>query len=176
MLPGFYSSVIINSAAFLGAPHSDPSSSSCRTSHPCRQGAADCGSEKTFPTHTSTAPSQHYSALNSSQTAAQNSKQELEQHFIHFLYPLVLYLSESKTKTSPKGFHPQTPQWKLRALSHCFRLTVSSNSGRNRGRIHHWALQGMVNLLETESLWAETHKISSATQNCRSRCVTNVNR
>lgn len=92
-----------------------------------------------------------------------------------FLYPLVLYFSEStpasRQKACPKGFHPQTPQQKLRALSHCFRLTVSSDIGRNRGRIHHWALQGMVNLLETGSVWAETHKISSVTQNCRSRCV-----
>lgn len=73
-----------------------------------------CGSEKAFPIphpHC-TAPSQHYSALNSSQAAAQNSTQELEQHFIIFLYPLVLYLSEStqasrQKKNPPRVFSPK---------------------------------------------------------------------
>lgn len=102
---------------------------------PAAPAGRDCasGKGKAFPTpqHHCAASSQPESALNPSQTAAQNSKQELEQHFTIFLYPLVLYLSESKT-TSPKGFHPQTSQWKLCELWVSLRLIVSSDIGRNR--------------------------------------------
>lgn len=56
MLPGFYNYMIINSVAALEAPHSDPSSSSWRTSHPCRQGASEWSVEVKKPplSHTPT--------------------------------------------------------------------------------------------------------------------------
>lgn len=163
MLPGFYNYLILSSVASFRSSSHRSLTILLENQPPLQTGTIwlVCGSEKAFPIphHHSAAPSQNYSTLNSSQTAAQNSKQKLEQHFIHFSESPASVLewkhSSIKTKNIPKGFPPPN----------CFRLIVSSEIGGNRGGIHHWALHSMVNLLQTGSLWAETHKINSATQN-----------
>lgn len=185
MLPGFYSYMIINSVAFLELltviPH-----------HPPGEPATPAGREhlnglwkwKSLP-HPTPALYCPISTLFSFKLLPGSSTKfhtRARATFYNFFVSSgsVLEWKHSGIKTKkkiPQGFSPLNTTMKtLWALSPCFRLIVSSDIGRNRGRIHHWALQGMVNLLETGSLCAETHKFNSATQNRRSRYVTNVNK
>lgn len=113
----------------------------------------------------------NFKLLPDSSTKLQTGAKAKFYFFVSFWFCTRVKALHHDKKHPPRVF-AQTPQWKLCELWVIVSDLLCHQRLGERGRIHHWALQGMVNLLETGSLWAETYKISSASQHCR--CVTNV--